>query len=335
MSGVVYLLFIAAGIFVVLPQFLGEDHERIGALLQSARPEWLALAVAFETVRYLCFGMVVRQIGGVLGARISRRDSAEMMLASYALSRIFSLGGATAFAVRLQFWMRRGLAAGRTVGLFITHNVISGATLLAVYVVGLGVLWSRGELDQWKLLVAAGWLCAIVGTAGMQVYIGLRPQLLERSVGWWLERFDSRIRRIFNRPLYRPEFLRQFSHDLALGVNTTARRPRSLAVATAYQALGLAADIVALYLSARALQIDSSLGLLVAAYIIAYYSQLIAPTPGEAGAMESTLLVTLIALGFDSANAFALMLLYRLVSFWLPIPFGVLTYLDLKRRKQV
>ena len=335
LSGVIYLLFIATGVFVVLPQFLGEDRERIGLALQSARPEWLALAVAFETLRYLCFGMVVRRIGSVLDVRISRADSAQMMLASYALSRIFSLGGATAFIVRLQFWMRRGLTVGRTLGLMITHNVLSGAALLCAYLIGMAVLWVRGDLEQWKALAAFGWLLVICATAGVQVYFGLRPQRLERVAAWWLQRFDTRLRRIFKRAFYRPEFMQQLSHDLALSLNTTLRSGPGLLSAAFYQATGLAADIFTLYLCAHALQIESTLGLLIAAYIIAYYSQLIAPTPGEAGAMEGTLLVTLLALGFERADAFATMVLFRLLSFWLPIPFGVLAYLNLRRTKRL
>ncbi len=335
LSGVVYLVFIAAGVLVVLPQFLGEDRERIGTVMQSARLEWLALAVAFETIRYVCFGMVVRRIGSVLGVRVSRSHSAQMMLASYALSRIFSVGGATSFIVRLQYWTKRGLSVGRTLALFITHNVVSGAMLLIAYLIGISVLWLRGDLDWWKLLAALAWLIVIFATAGVQVYFGLRPQWLERVVAWWLERFGTRLKRIFNRALDRPEFLQQFSHDLALGVNTTLRHRRSLLVTAIWQATGLAADIITLYCAALALQINVSPALVVAAYIIAYYSQLIAPTPGEAGAMESTLLVTFVALGFNRADAFATMLLYRLISFWLPIPFGVLAYVNLKRQNQV
>lgn len=335
LSGVIYLLFAAAAVFVVLPQFLGEDKDKIWPVLHSARPEWLALALAFEAVRYFCFGLVARQIAKMLGQPLRRRDTTQMMLASYALSRIFSLGGATAFLVRLQFFTRRGFSVGRTIGLFITHNVVSGVALFLTYLFGVSVLWLRGELDGYKILAALGWLVVIFAAAGAQVYLGMHPRLLEHVAAWGLKRFDRRFRQLFNRALYQPEPLLKLTRDLADSVNMTFRHRRGLLQAFGWQAAGLASDIISLIVAFQALQVPMEPALIVAAYILAYYAQLIAPTPGEAGAMEFGLVIVLIALGLSPLHAATTTLLFRFISFWLPIPFGVIAYFNLKRQGKV
>ena len=79
----------------------------------------------------------------------------------------------------------------------------------------------------------------------------------------------------------------------------------------------------------------ASPALIVSAFIIAYYAQLIAPTPGEAGAMEFALLGVLVGLGVPALQAAAMTLLFRFISFWLPIPVGVLCYFNLKRQGKI
>ena len=58
------------------------------------------------------------------------------------------------------------------------------------------------------------------------------------------------------------------------------------------------------------------------------------PTPGGLGAVEAALTAGLTATGMPGAVAVSSVLLFRLLTFWLPVPFGwaALSYLE---RKQV
>ncbi|MBI3732848.1 MAG: flippase-like domain-containing protein [Chloroflexi bacterium] len=334
-SGVVYLVLVLLAIYLVAPQFLGEDKDKVVPLLQRARPQFLALALLFESLRYIGFGLVARQIAFMLGQPIRRADATQMMIGSYAASRLFSVAGVTGFLVRLQFYARAGFPLGRTLGLLVTQNMVAALCLLASYLIGLSVLWSRGDLQDLKLVAALGWLAVIIAVAGTQVYLGLRPRLLERAAGWWLRRLDRRFQRLFRRPLYQPEALQRVTHDLAHSVQLVLRNRRGVVTATGYQAGALASDMIALWLVFQALQVAVEPGLVVAAYIVSYYAQLVAPTPGEAGAMEFAMPVVLVGLGLSPLNAATTTLVFRFFSFWLPIPFGIAAYVNLKRQAKV
>jgi len=407
-SGGIYLGLALIAVVVVLPQFLGSDRDQLVPLLQTARPELLAQALALEAARYFGFGLVVRQLAILLGRKIPAADTAQMMLGSYALSRIFSLGGAMAFIVRMQFFLRHGLSAGRVLALFITHNVLSGAALLTTFVFGLSVLAARGELDGVRLWLALAWLLLAAGVAAAQVALGLYPGVPERlfqrvvtgararapflvrhaiaaggltslalaaggiaaytrlSPGWeqiaalvWAALFllaagmhgliarSERSHRVLRVALVRrlpmllrsgffhPDASQRFAGDLRDGTRATFGQAGGLLRAQVFQAAGLAADILTLIVVAQSLQIAMPAPLIVAAYIIAYYAQLIAPTPDEAGAMEFALLGVLAALGLPALQAAALTLLFRFISFWLPIPVGVLCYFNLRRQGKI
>jgi uncharacterized protein (TIRG00374 family) len=59
----------------------------------------------------------------------------------------------------------------------------------------------------------------------------------------------------------------------------------------------------------------------------------IIPTPGGLGAVEAALTAGLIATGMHGTVAASVVLLFRLLTFWLPVPFGwvALSYLERKQ----
>ena len=60
-----------------------------------------------------------------------------------------------------------------------------------------------------------------------------------------------------------------------------------------------------------------------------------APTPGGLGAMEAALVAGLTGLGMDSGTAVAAVLSYRLLTYWLPILPGWLSFHSLERHNLI
>ena len=58
----------------------------------------------------------------------------------------------------------------------------------------------------------------------------------------------------------------------------------------------------------------------------------IVPTPGGVGAVEAALTAGLVAAGLHGTEAASAVLLFRLLTFWLPVPIGwvALNYLERK-----
>ena len=80
--------------------------------------------------------------------------------------------------------------------------------------------------------------------------------------------------------------------------------------------------VAALVCATRAFGADAP----VAAVAVVYFAGAIigsaVPTPGGLGGIEAAMSAGLIAIGVDSGTAVSSVLLYRLATYWLPIPFG-------------
>ena len=57
-----------------------------------------------------------------------------------------------------------------------------------------------------------------------------------------------------------------------------------------------------------------------------------APTPGGLGAVEAAISTGLAAAGMPGASAVSAVLLFRLATFWIPVPLGWLAYAWMQRR---
>ena len=97
---------------------------------------------------------------------------------------------------------------------------------------------------------------------------------------------------------------------------------RALAFAAANRMLDYAALVASLYaVGARARP-----SMVLLAYVIALGLALIPITPGGLGFVEAGLTTILVLAGVSTDQAVLGTLLYRLISFWLPIPIGALAW---------
>ena len=62
---------------------------------------------------------------------------------------------------------------------------------------------------------------------------------------------------------------------------------------------------------------------------------MVTPTPGGLGGVEAGLVGAIVAYGNSSSLAFSAVIIYRLVTFWLPIIPGYLCFWLLRRRKVI
>ena len=73
---------------------------------------------------------------------------------------------------------------------------------------------------------------------------------------------------------------------------------------------------------------------LLLAYCAAQLAVNLPITPGGLGVVEGSLTVALVAFGGGRAPVVAAVLLYRLISFWLPLPVGAGCYVVLARKRR-
>ena len=237
-------------------------------------------------------------------------------LAGNALAKIAPGGGATGGALQYRMLVAAGLPPAGIVSGLTAANLLGFAVVLALPVLSIPAILRGGvQHDLANAAVVALVVFALLFAVGAVFLTTDRPLL-------WVGRAVQSVR---NRLRRRAEPLRQLPRRLLAErdqiVNTLGPRwKRALAAALGRPLFDFACLLAAL----KALDALPRPGLVLLAYCAAQILTQIPLTPGGLGFVEAGLTGTLTLAGVPAGTAVVATFAYRLFSYWLQLPFGLL-----------
>ncbi|MBO0923931.1 flippase-like domain-containing protein [Cellulomonas sp. zg-ZUI199] len=266
----------------------------IGPVLAASDWRYSALAAALGMVTLLGAGLAFVAFSPVR-LPVWRATLVQTAATFVALAAPAGIGPA---ALNLRMLTRRGVSttlAGATVALVQVSQFITTLLLLLVLTVTSGVHSPSSFSVSPTMLVALAVLAALVGIAL------LFPQVrawVQRRVGPTMRQTLPRLIEVLGQP---------WRLALALGGNVLMTMGYVLAFDAALAALGQHASLVQVAL----------------VYLTGNTAGAVIPTPGGIGTVESALGLGLYTItGINAGVATTVALLFRLLTFWLRIPFG-------------
>jgi hypothetical protein len=306
-----YALGLAVGVSILL-LLVGKRGELTAALrhLDHLNYGWETCAVLAEALSIVGYGYLQKKVLHWGGAEISLASLTLVSIANNAIA--YSVPGepAVSSAYRYRFFRRHG-ASGASSGWAIL-------TILIAQAIGM------------SLLLLVGVIVAIFGHAGVQargtVIVGLFVVLI---AGWLLVRRDLLLRflgvlvRLCRRLTGHPR------GDVMSRIESTLQRMRDIplssgaavGVVTMATALWLM-DFVILICCFGAVHAPIPWSGVLLAFGVAQIVASLPLVPGGIGLVEGSLAVILVAYGAKKVPALAVVLVYRLLTFWLVIIVG-------------
>jgi hypothetical protein len=289
--------------------------------LRDLEPIWVVGAVVFEAGSFACvwvlFAIALDDRGWF--------TISTSQLAGNALSRVVPAGAAAGVTLQYRMLATGGINAAAAGSALTATTFLQLATLAALPAVGL--LFTLGGQPIADSLRATAW----VGLLAFVVLVG----------GCWILAVSDRAIRLVGRALQwiRNAALRQRPPVTDLPQRLAQQRDevRGALGSHWWQALlatvgNRALDYFALLACLAAVGTDPDPGLVLLAYSAAAVLALIPITPGGLGFVEAGLTATLVLSGVSGADAVLATLAYRLVSFWFPLPAGLVAYLAFRVR---
>jgi undecaprenyl-diphosphatase len=288
--------------YYLLPQLAGVDNFVDAA--RTAGLWWLALTVLASAMTYL--GAAVAIIGSV-PVRLQLWPTLLTQVASSFANRITpaKVGG---MAINVRYLQRQGLRIST-----------------AISAVGLNTIAGFGV--HVALLVLAGVAAGNTASAGI-------PLPSERALAWVVGGLILLSGGFMALPIGRrliTQNLWPAVRSAAASIGSIARKPAKLSALFGGSFTVTASYSVAMFASLRAFGDDTPIAVVVAVYLAAAAVATAAPTPGGLGATEAALIAGYVAVGVDGSLAVTAVLLFRLVTFWLPILPGWLAAHALQR----
>ena len=269
-----------------------EISRALAAVSLWSLPGLIALAVVPYVAGAATFASVVPQ-------RLPFFEVVRLMVGQSFLNR-FTPANSGGMALRIRYVQKRGGDLGGAAAAVGLTSVASGIAQVAI--LGLFAVWAGSSAGGIRFSLPEASTAAVV-LAGAAVITGLV----------WLTPWGRRVvaRRI-------ETSMRQVWSTL----RRLARQPARFVTLFATTFVSKLAMIAAFAESSRAVDISLSFPKLGLLYLTASSLASAAPTPGGVGAVEAALTVALTGAGIPVTDALSAVFLFRLVTYWLPVPFG-------------
>jgi uncharacterized protein (TIRG00374 family) len=317
---VVVLGVTAVGLYVVWPSLAKVFSA--GPMLATVSPLWGLPIVVAEAASFVCMWALLRLALDVK----PWFPVATAQLAGNAFSRIVPGGAAAGGAMQFDMLNTAGIAPARAATSVTAVSLISTATLLGLPVISLAVILVTGasvEHSLFRVGSIAVVVCLAAMAGGAVLLFADRPLL-------WL---GGAIERARNRLLRRRTPLAGLPERL-VDERDLIRRVLGAGwwKALLYSAGNWLLDLTALLIALAAVGAQPRASVVLLAYVVAAFLGMIPITPGGLGFVEAGLIGTLGLAGIGADQALLATLVYRLASYWLPMPTGAVAYLLHERR---
>lgn len=300
----IWIAIAGGAVYFLLPQ-LGELQQSLRSL-QAAQPAWLIAGATLVALRYVLAAVTLRQ---AIGQPIPFGPTLLVQVSSSFVGRLTPEG--VGWLVLNQRYLERA-GVGRTSALAgITLKLLAGG--LARLVIMLAFTALAGTSGLVSVDLPLGWshlLAVVLGVA----LVGLILRMA----------FRAKMSRVMAP-------VASGARDLA----TLVRQPaRALALFGASAGVTLSYGLV-LAAAVLAFGVDVSLLQVLAVYLGGTAVASASPTPGNLGAVEVALSAGLTAIGVASGPAVGAVMLYRLLTFWLPVVPGFIAFTYIQKKQYI
>jgi putative heme transporter len=314
------LVLLAVLAYIAVQVILANSAELSGAsgYLDRAHWDWIAAALVAEAVSYLAFAQLQRRLLLAGGVRTAMLPMAAITMAGNAMNTSLPGGGAFATVFAYRQLRRRGADEALTTWTVVALTALTALTLALLSVAGLWVAGSDGPVAGLWPLIPLLLALPLIGVAML-----MRPRIIAvvaiPPLRW--------IHRVSGRPRVDPV---PVVERLVARLGKVTPGPGDWIAGLGWALSNWLTDCLCLILAFQAVGATIPWRGLLVAYGAAQVATNLPVTPGGLGVVEGSLTIALVAYGGSTASTVAAVLLYRIMSFWVPMPIGWMAWIGLR-----
>lgn len=320
----VFAVVLLLTILFVISRFA--EVENIVHTLQRGNLLFILAACALEVLFYVNISSCFKVIYRMLGMNEGRLRLFQLAVAASFINVIAPSGGVSGIAVFISDAKDQGHASGKVTVAGALYLLYDYSAFLCTLVLGLIVLVRRNHLG-WAEVVASILFFLLSAAIAALLYLGLRSSKLLGRVLVWLARQGNRIMySLIHKTPFSEGSAQLFADEIGEGLTALRakrQKPIDLLLPMIWTLANKAVSILILLCSFLSFDVPFSAGTLVAGYSIAFLFLIISPTPSGIGIVEGVMALTLTSLRVPLEASAIVTLVYRAVTFWLPLGGGL------------
>jgi uncharacterized protein (TIRG00374 family) len=321
--------FIFAVVLMLTIVFIIGQFAELQSLVETVQKgDWryLALALIIQTAWLLCLAASYQAIFHSMGVEEKVGNVLVIATAANFINVVAPSAGMSGVAVFIAEARRRNYSPARVAIAGVLFVLFDYLGFICVLTLGLFVLIRRNHLSMVEVTASAILVCIAVVLASL-LFLGMKSEeALGRALSWMTRLVNRLVRPFLHREYLSEHRAKDFAHDAAEGLLELRREPHNMLIPAGLALVNKALLISILLFVFLAFKVDVSAGTLVASFSIGYLFLIVSPTPAGLGFVEVALTIALRSMYVPLEAAAVITIVYRGITFWIPLLFGMITF---------
>ena len=324
----IILILVAIGIYFLIPKLVGVKEEM--KLLSQVKLIYIVLGILGEVISYTAAAFLLRLVIIRLKYHLRFKDLIRMSTVGTFALHFFPISGAGESTVNYYLLRAQKVSSGDALFVFIIRGIFLYLAFFLLFAAGLIITPIHPNLTLNQKIISIVLFVVIIFTTFWVRYLYHNKDRFW-SVGYkFLGTINYLSRKLFKKSVFSAETVEIIISDIYEGFHKFSQKREDWLPAIGWGTIYWLADMLCLFFSLLAFGYLVHPGVLIFAYCLATLLGLVSFIPGGVGVVEGTMSLTLISLGVPAGLALFAVLLFRLLSFWLIMPVGLVSFLTLQ-----
>lgn len=291
------------------------DFKKIYELKNQINYFFLLLGIIAQSGQYIGDGLLSQTILKIIDVKMNFKNTIKIASLNVVAAHLFPVGEAGSIATAYYFYKKLGVSTQNFIFLSTSWTTITFSVLIAMLLSSIYFIPHLPNINFHTIGLILISLLVVIPILFFTFREFVWQKLKNR-----IQKFDvykGILEYKENFPIYRKALV---SHKLLV--------LEAISAALIYYGT----NIVTLSFSFLTFGTYPSVAVLTFAYTLSMISGWVTLSPAGLGAAEATLILVFLQFGIDPPRALASVLVFRLITFWIPIPAGALSYMSLKKQ---
>lgn len=288
-------------------------------LLQTTEPIWVAGAFVMIVLGFVCAGWIYGSVLSILNHNETMIWLIGTALVGILLNQAVPMGSVAAYAFLVAALRNRGFPSSSVAVVAGTELLSWNGAALLMFSAGLLYLSLTADFTATTPIITA-----VVITLGVATFLGIVTTRPAESVARWLQRLQQWLGKFGLE--WDTKSLELLIEEIAKSRAIFAAQPSKFLRIIVLQMSIFVCHALALTSLLHGMRIPVPFFDVLAAYGMSLIVSLFTVLPGGGGAVEAALSFTLHLQGVPIHGALGSAILFRLLSFWMMLPFGAIFY---------
>ncbi|KKQ74499.1 MAG: hypothetical protein US94_C0003G0017 [Berkelbacteria bacterium GW2011_GWB1_38_5] len=324
----IIVLLLGVGIWILIPNIIGLKQSF--ELLNKIKYWALLLAILSESFFYIGSTILTQTVLKMTKDTLRFRDILKISIMDSFSLQFLPFGTLGEATVNYYFYRLKKIRTSHILMMFVSRTITIWLIFAIIYLIGVAFSPTNSQMDTTKMLII--WLIYLVAFIFLfyLIYLYYKKELLTKRVLRFVNLLNIVIK-IFYAKKIPSEKIPPYVDKIYEATDIMSKNRKLQLSAIFGGLLYWIGDIACLYFAFLGFGFQPNIAIVIFAYCITKIISILSFIPGGIGITEASLSLIFIGFGVPPSISLAAVLVFRLISFWLPIPIGLASFLSLQK----